>query len=51
VLLSGQTRPLRLQVEAAQIMRIKDNLVRMYAQMTGQTQDQILEDLDRDNFM
>jgi ATP-dependent protease ClpP protease subunit len=38
-------------VEAAQIMRIKDNLVRMYAQMTGQTQEQILEDLDRDNFM
>ena len=39
------------QVEAAQIMRIKDNLVRIYAQMTGQTQEQILIDLDRDNFM
>ena len=32
-------------------MRIKENLVRMYAQMTGQTQEQIILDLDRDNFM
>jgi len=40
-----------IKVEAAQIMRIKDNLVRMYAQMTGQTQEQIIKDLDRDNFM
>ena len=32
-------------------MRIKENLVRMYAQMTGQTQEQIIIDLDRDNFM
>ena len=40
-----------IKVEAAQIMRIKDNLVRMYAQMTGQTQEQIIYDLDRDNFM
>lgn len=32
-------------------MRIRDNLVRLYAQMTGQTQEQITIDLDRDNFM
>uniref|UniRef100_A0A7S2S0Z5 ATP-dependent Clp protease proteolytic subunit n=1 Tax=Rhizochromulina marina TaxID=1034831 RepID=A0A7S2S0Z5_9STRA len=40
-----------IKVEAAQIMRIKENLVRMYSQMTGQTQEQIIRDLDRDNFM
>ncbi|CAM9446350.1 unnamed protein product [Ascophyllum nodosum] len=39
------------KVEATQIMRIRDNIVRMYAMMTGQTQDQITADLDRDNFM
>jgi ATP-dependent protease ClpP protease subunit len=32
-------------------MRIRDNIVKMYSMMTGQTQDQILKDLDRDNFM
>lgn len=37
--------------EAAQIMRIRDNLVKMYSMMTGQTQDTIMKDLDRDNFM
>jgi len=40
-----------IKVEAAQIMRIRDNLVKMYSMMTGQTQEQITEDLDRDNFM
>jgi len=40
-----------IKVEAAQIMRIKENLVRMYARMTGQTNEQIIIDLDRDNFM
>jgi len=40
-----------IKVEAARILRIKDNLVRMYSQMTGQTQEQIIIDLDRDNFM
>ncbi|CAN0026024.1 unnamed protein product [Ectocarpus sp. 6 AP-2014] len=39
------------KVEATQIMRIRDNIVRMYAMMTGQTQEQITIDLDRDNFM
>uniref|UniRef100_A0A7S0KYD1 ATP-dependent Clp protease proteolytic subunit n=1 Tax=Asterionellopsis glacialis TaxID=33640 RepID=A0A7S0KYD1_9STRA len=40
-----------IKVEAAQIMRIRDNLVKMYSMFTGQTQDQITRDLDRDNFM
>lgn len=40
-----------IKVEAAQIMRIKENLVRMYSKMTGQTSEQIIIDLDRDNFM
>ena len=40
-----------LQVEAAQILRIKKNLVGMYSKMTGRTQEQIVEDLDRDNYL
>jgi len=40
-----------IKVEARQVMRIRDNLVKMYSMMTGQTQDQITKDLDRDNFM
>ena len=40
-----------IKVEAAQIMRIRDNLVKMYSMMTGQTQDQVVRDLDRDNFL
>jgi ATP-dependent Clp protease protease subunit len=32
-------------------MRIRDNLVKMYSMFTGQTQDQIIKDLDRDNFL
>jgi len=40
-----------IKVEAAQIVRIKDNLVKAYAVMTGQTQETIVRDLDRDNFM
>jgi len=40
-----------IKVEAAQIMRIRDNLVKMYSMMTGQTQEQIIVDLDRDNFL
>lgn len=39
-----------IKAEAAQVMRIRDNLVKMYSMMTGQTQDQIIKDLDRDNF-
>jgi ATP-dependent Clp protease protease subunit len=40
-----------IKVEAAQILRIKENLVKMYSMMTGQTQETIIKDLDRDNFM
>ncbi|CAM9141803.1 unnamed protein product [Phaeothamnion confervicola] len=40
-----------IKVEATQIMRIRDNIVRMYSMMTGQTQERVLEALDRDNFM
>ena len=46
---SGQAEDIR--VEASQIMRIRNNLVKMYSLMTGQTQEQIVIDLDRDNFM
>jgi len=40
-----------IKVEAAQIVRIKDNLVKAYARMTGQQKEAIIRDLDRDNFM
>jgi len=40
-----------IKVEAAQVMKIRDNLVKMYSMMTGQTPQQIIKDLDRDNFM
>lgn len=40
-----------IKVEASQIMRIRNNIVKMYSLMTGQTLEQITIDLDRDNFM
>lgn len=40
-----------IKVEARQIMRIRDNLVKMYSMMSGQTTEQITKDLDRDNFL
>ena len=40
-----------IKVEARQIMKIRDNLVKMYSMMSGQTQDQITKDLDRDNYL
>ena len=45
----GQAEDVR--VEAEQILKIKQTLVTMYAQMTGQTRERILSDLDRDNYM
>jgi len=45
----GQAEDIR--VEAEQILKIKGTLVTMYAQMTGQTREQIIKDLDRDNYM
>lgn len=41
----GQAEDIR--VEASQIMRIRNNLVKMYSLMTGQTTEQIVLDLDR----
>lgn len=40
-----------VKMEATQILKIRDNIVRMYSMMTGQTQDQITKDLNRDNYM
>ena len=45
----GQAEDIR--VEASQIMRIRNNIVKMYSLMTGQTTEQVTLDLDRDNFM
>ena len=45
----GQAEDIR--VEASQIMRIRNNLVKMYSLMTGQTVEQVIIDLDRDNFL
>ena len=45
----GQAEDIR--VEAEQILKIKGTLVTMYAQMTGQTRERIIKDLDRDNYM
>lgn len=41
----GQAEDIR--VEASQIMRIRNNIVKMYSMMTGQTTDQVALDLDR----
>jgi ATP-dependent Clp endopeptidase proteolytic subunit ClpP len=41
----GQAEDIR--VEASQIMRIRNNIVKMYSMMTGQTTDQVIIDLDR----
>lgn len=38
-------------MEAAQILRIKRSLVKMYSTMTGRTVEQIVIDLDRDNYL
>ena len=43
--MQGQAEDIR--VEASQIMRIKNNIVRMYSMMTGQPSDRILNDIDR----
>jgi ATP-dependent Clp endopeptidase proteolytic subunit ClpP len=41
----GQAEDIR--VEASQIMRIRNNIVKLYSLMTGQTVEQIIKDLDR----
>ncbi|KAI0566757.1 ATP-dependent Clp protease proteolytic subunit [Gracilaria domingensis] len=40
-----------IEVEAQQILRIRENLTHEYARMTGQKYEQLLQDMDRDNFM
>jgi ATP-dependent Clp endopeptidase proteolytic subunit ClpP len=40
-----------IKTEAEQILRVKDKLVNMYSQMTGRPREQIIQDIDRDNFM
>ena len=45
----GQAEDIR--VEAEQILKIKGTLVTMYSQMTGNSREQIIKDLDRDNYM
>lgn len=40
-----------IKVEAMQILQIHENLVSMYAKMTGKEKDTIRDDLQRDNFM
>lgn len=41
----GQAEDIR--VEASQIMRIRNNIVKLYSLMTGQTTEQVIIDLDR----
>jgi ATP-dependent Clp endopeptidase proteolytic subunit ClpP len=45
----GQAEDIR--VEAEQILKIKGTLVTMYSQMTGNSREQVIKDLDRDNYM
>ena len=40
-----------IEINAREIMRMKDMLVNIYAEQTGQTPDQITNDIDRDNIM
>lgn len=40
-----------IKVEAQQILQIHENVVRMYARMTGKSIHEIRNDLQRDNFM
>ena len=40
-----------IEINAREIMRMKDMLVNIYAEQTGQTPDNIINDIDRDNIM
>ena len=40
-----------IEINAREIMRMKDMLVNIYAEQTGQTPDKIINDIDRDNIM
>eukprot|EP00920_Eleutheroschizon_duboscqi_P021081 GHVT01049653.1.p3 GENE.GHVT01049653.1~~GHVT01049653.1.p3 ORF type:complete len:105 (+),score=23.32 GHVT01049653.1:1423-1737(+) len=39
-----------IKVEAMQILKIRDTIVKLYSQMTKQPPERILRDLDRDKF-
>jgi len=40
-----------IEINAREIMRMKDMLVNIYAEQTGQTPEKIHNDIDRDNIM
>ena len=40
-----------IEINAREIMRMKDMLVNIYAEQTGQPADKIVNDIDRDNIM
>ena len=46
---SGQASD--IEINAREIMRMKDMLVNIYAEQTGQPQQKIINDIDRDNIM
>ena len=45
----GQAEDIR--IEAEQTLKITSTLVGLYSQMTGQTRERIVRDLDRNNYM
>ena len=40
-----------IEINAREIMRMKEMLVNIYSEQTGQTPDKIINDIDRDNIM
>ncbi|KAG0469861.1 hypothetical protein HPP92_015974 [Vanilla planifolia] len=44
-------RAIAVEVQAREIMQNKDNLTRIISSFTGRTYEQVLQDIDRDNFM
>ena len=45
----GQAEEVRVQTE--EILKIKDTLITLYSQMTGQTRERVAKALDRDMWM
>ena len=45
----GQAEDIR--IEAEQTLKITSTLVGLYSQMTGQTRERVVRDLDRNNYM
>lgn len=48
---SAQGQAEDIRVEASQILRIRNSIVKMYSLMTGQTVEHVTANLDRDNYM